>query len=528
MHTRLRVTSFATTAALVTAATALLLSACSKDAGGPWFGLDLPEQRAVRPEGFELDWGPLTLRLPEAEDPYRDLEAEEMLAVIDDVVAIAEQSRADGVGLWGRIPGSRYAKMTAEYAAERFRTLGLEDVHIDTFEREPTWLLHSWELTLLADPAYGEGTEDIVLADAYPIGGSPSTPEEGLEAELVYVGLGTPADLLGRDLRGKVAVVHSIMQPSPNSHTAENLPPELIKAGAVGCLVVMDLMEPLQFMPVGVSGPGVLGFTLNGIEGSFIEDVIAGAGEGRRPRVRMKVQSSREKGWIARNALGLIPGELDEYVIVIAHTDSFFQGAIDNAAGIANMLALARHYARPGAAKPRRNMLFVATSGHHVGSVGVRDLITRYPEIMGKTVYAINCEHLAALHAYQLHRGKMVFTANVEDPLLVAVSNRSPLLLELLGEAVDRYGLVVNLQTSHYPGGDPYPFWTAGVPVVNLIALPLYYHTTRDLPEVMSGPGLERVARAVAWFMDQTMARSRADLERGSVKTPWSDKRGPG
>ena len=55
----------------------------------------------------------------------------------------------------------------------------------------------------------GEGPEDAptVLASATPGWGAPSTPDGGLVAPLVWVGLGTEADLRARDLTGRIALV---------------------------------------------------------------------------------------------------------------------------------------------------------------------------------------------------------------------------------------------------------------------------------------------------------------------------------
>ena len=45
-----------------------------------------------------------------------------------------------------------------------------------------------------------------------------------------------------------------------------------------------------------------------------------------------------------------LPGTSDEQIVVMTHTDGYFEAAMDNAAGMASALELARFYA----AKPRR------------------------------------------------------------------------------------------------------------------------------------------------------------------------------
>ena len=50
---------------------------------------------------------------------------------------------------------------------------------------------------------------------------------------------------------------------------------------------------------------------------------------------------------------GTLPGATDEEIIVIAHHDSYFEGAFDNASGMATMLGLAEYYAKVPQAEVR-------------------------------------------------------------------------------------------------------------------------------------------------------------------------------
>ena len=67
----------------------------------------------------------------------------------------------------------------------------------------------------------------------------------------------------------------------------------------------------------------------------------------------------------------MLPGATDENILVMAHTDAFFEGALDNASGIAMMLEIAGHYAAIPQAQRRRTITFLTTPDHHHGSVGV-------------------------------------------------------------------------------------------------------------------------------------------------------------
>jgi len=80
----------------------------------------------------------------------------------------------------------------------------------------------------------------------------------------------------------------------------------------------------------------------------------------------------------SQNVLGLIKGEAkykDSFIVFTAHYDhlgkmgneAVFNGANDNASGIAMMLNLAKHYAKN---PPKYNLLFIAFTGEEMGLVG--------------------------------------------------------------------------------------------------------------------------------------------------------------
>ena len=73
----------------------------------------------------------------------------------------------------------------------------------------------------------------------------------------------------------------------------------------------------------------------------------------------------------------------------------WFDAALDNAPGLSTMLTLAEHFAPIPTEKRRRNMIFIGTAGHHVGSPNAIYLRDKRPELLAKTELMINCEHVA-------------------------------------------------------------------------------------------------------------------------------------
>src|SRR6185503_3268905 len=112
----------------------------------------------------------------------------------------------------------------------------------------------------------------------------------------------------------------------------------------------------------------------------------------------------------------------DEMVIVNAHADGWFDAAGDNGDGLAVLIALARHFAKP-ANQPERTLLFVASGGHHSGGMnGPGNLVSMNPQLKGRVVLVLNLEHIA-----QLRFQNDPFRVDaIEQPMGFGISNEAP------------------------------------------------------------------------------------------------------
>ena len=118
-----------------------------------WFGLKMPDARESQSDKdrsifVNPDFPPLSLRLPESEDPYADIKGDEVYAYLETIVAITRQNRPDGERFWGRIAGSAAEVKTAEYIANEFRDLGLSNVRLEPVQGKNQWWPTNWEVTL--------------------------------------------------------------------------------------------------------------------------------------------------------------------------------------------------------------------------------------------------------------------------------------------------------------------------------------------------------------------------------------------
>ncbi len=117
-------------------------------------------------------------------------------------------------------------------------------------------------------------------------------------------------------------------------------------------------------------------------------------------------QQSRHERRTSANVAGVLPGsdpELSaEHVVVLAHLDHeglaaevngdrLYNGALDNAAGIAAVLETARA-AATSATRPRRSILFLAVTAEEKGLLG-SEYFARNPTVpIGNLVAAVNMD----------------------------------------------------------------------------------------------------------------------------------------
>jgi hypothetical protein len=352
----------------------------------------------------------------------------------------------------------------------------------------------------------GKGSKDYRFVSAMPQPASPPTSQQGLTAELVYVGYGRDIDIAGKKLAGKGAVLRG--RPAQGGYsTARGIPDKLAEAGAAFVIIIFDLPIDVQTYNGALTGRRVPTFAIADYEGRFIEDVMARASTSP-VKARVKLTNVVEERPTS-NIVGQVNGTSDEYAIVIAHHDSYFYGANDNASGVAAMLGLAKHFASLKE-PPRRTHIFVATGGHHGGGYpGSTKFATDHLDIRDRTAIVLNSEHMAAVQTIEYTdvdkatwgSAGGLLVANTETPKFGSVVPSNPLLLDLFAQSLARYGVTM-LSTAWDVGvGDLTPFRRRDYPVARIIEVGHWYHTTGDILSAVSPVGLERSARAYADFL---------------------------
>ncbi len=488
------------------------------DLSQPWFGIMLPP--AVAPHAYPVatgERGPAPAMVPAGESDYRELEGRRLARDLQRIVEFSHQSLArrelGSTQIWGRVSGFPSGESTIRWAAEQLRNAGIEDVRLQPIQQQADaalWIPRQWEVRLLGNASFGAGSEDVILETAMVL--APSEIDGELTAPIVYVGKGTAAELMHIEVAGKIAIQHV----TPQGHTvferatAGPNARELFNRGAVAVINLID--QPGNARARDFSNCGGPCFNLGGQDSFFLTRVMnAAATQGNfdELRLRLSTESESHSGLSGVNAVALIPGSASEEAIVInAHADAWFDGAGDNGDGLAVLLGLARHFAKPEN-RTLRTLAFVVSAGHHTSGLnGPRNAVSMNPDIFGNALVIVNLEHVAqrniAPARFLFEDGYRQYSADsVEAPIVVGITNQSPFLRSVFTDGVQRYGTNFMSTESTMASGEGGGYRSAGVPIVTTMQAPPLYHTNGEVLEAVSVPGLERMARFMAYFINR-------------------------
>ncbi len=179
----------------------------------------------------------------------------------------------------------------------------------------------------------------------------------------------------------------------------------------------------------------------------------------------------------------------NEYVIAGAHYDGFgggFVGAIDNAAGVAVMIEIARALAKT---PPQRSVLFIAFDGGEQNDAGA-NFYAEHPIVpFEKTAAMINLSGFGGGMSERLHETLYVIGSEFSPQLREAAGKhkRGEAHLALLGRDVTRW-----------PGCEHFLFTLKQTPAITITNGAHYsYHSKADTPNRINYAALEKHVRAL-------------------------------
>lgn len=441
-------------------------------------------------------------RLLPSEQIYASIDGKHLVQYVNDMVAIAYRYRDSGHQFWGRIMGFQGHIDAENYVTDKFKSIGLSDVHGVSLDLPPQWMAKSWEVS-----ASGGG-KTMKLATAYAGQNSAGTPAEGLDLEAEYVGLGSEADYHGLDVRGKAVVLFSIPLPAAISNSA-GLEGALQRAQSKGAAAILEVILLPGNVRGQVGGGGkVPMFSVGMEEGYALRDLIALCPADRPAHVKIHMDVESVPNLKTSIIFGTLPGMTDEKVYVLAHLDSWFEGATDNGSGVATMLGLAEYFSKIPKTKRHRTIVFLGTPGHHNGKEWGADWL-KDNNGLEKTALVINAEHTSAqgTHLY----GWKLEKTNTADPQNWYMGG-SDKFKDIAMKSALEFGVTMYDKPMSMAPGEMSPInllVPSSIQIMN--TNPPYFHSDGD--DMVPYTQLEAVTRAYAKLITETDKMPIADLQ---------------
>jgi hypothetical protein len=360
--------------------------------------------------------------------------------------------------LEGRNTGSEGHRKAAEYVAAQFQQAGLKPAGENGSYIQPVSFLtkqldESQSSLALRRP---DGVENLRLGDDAIIA-TRADPASLVDAELVFAGYGlripelTYDDFAGLETKGKI-IVYLNGAPSkaagPLASHYETAAERWAAMKSVGIIGAISIANPNHMdIPWERTSANRLQMTMQLADPKMIEtqgeqiaiawnpvhadELLDGTGhtfkelvddaEAGKPlphfaidaRIQAKTVVKRSKV-VSQNIAAIYPGtsKANEYVVMSAHVDhlgvstpvngdSIFNGAMDNASGVASMLEIANRLHETHA-KTARSILFVAVTGEEKGLLGSK-YFAMNPTVPAKSLVAdINVDMFLPLYPFRI------------------------------------------------------------------------------------------------------------------------------
>jgi len=417
----------------------------------------------------------------------------------------------------GRAPGSAGEEKTAAYLEAQMKRIGLQPGNNGSyFQDVPMVETTADESATTLKLTTSKGARDLAFGTDYVIGTRTGQTDVKLDAsELVFVGYGVDApeqawnDYAGQDWTGKTVVM---FVNDPGFHGKDETLfggnrmtyygrwtykfEEAARKGAAAALIVHDTAgasygwdvvknswagpqydlpakdDPEKRIPLQGWLSAEAAKQLFADAGLDLDAAYANAGKRGFKPVSLKAQVSASlKSSItektSRNVIGVLPGasKPDEAVLYMAHWDhlgkhegeegdNIYNGAVDNATGVAGILEIAEAFAHQDP-KPARSVVFVAVTLEESGLLGSKYYVAHPTFPLNKIAGVINLDAMSV-------GGKS------RDFVVTGKGNSQ--LEDMLKVYADQQGRVLaeegNPAGGYYFRSDHFNFAKAGVPAL--------------------------------------------------------------
>jgi hypothetical protein len=444
---------------------------------------------------------------------------------------------------WGiRRPGYPADKRAEQYVADAFKSFGMQNVRLEPVPSKK-WEPSEYSLTVKTRDRQFE-------IDCFPL--PYTTLDVNLELDLALFDEDSPGDVKGK------ASLHTLELMTMPATLPVLGGPELEEMNRVSRLtvrpdgIVVDpggsLKETRQIVPFtkeihGVMEPsqaaGALAFigVLGGHPGDICEYYVPYGGrkqpfpcvwikesDGRKlqslladgpVRVNLVVKATVEPA-TDHNVVGELPGPTDDVLLIGSHHDGPWASAVEDASGVALVLAQAEYWSKVPEEQRPHQMHFLLQAGHMAGSPGARAYVTKHNEMLKRVVLEVHLEHAAAevqkgekgLELTGQPETRWFFTSRNAD-LQRSVKNA------LLREGIDRSLILAPDTFAEAPTTDAGIYHMRGVPLVNYLTAPFYLFDSLDTPDKIHQESLDSITRATIRILQDTQGVSASQMREG-------------
>jgi hypothetical protein len=258
------------------------------------------------------------------------------------------------IAQWVRISGSREERQAFEYVQAQLQAFGLRT----------TWLEHPALISYPLESSL-QVIDDVkqVVVNIPCLGHAFSASIENLEAEIVDLEFGNPADYEKKDVHGKIVLLNGLATPTA-VYQAE-------QAGAIGQVFINDdhlhnmIVSTIWGTPTPESAkrfPKTPAVSVVQVDGLELRRRIASG------RTCLRISTRIYRDW---QTTPIVVGDLDgqtsdDFVMLSGHLDSWDYGAMDNGSANATMLEVARVLAQDKS-QLARGLRVLFWSGHSHG-----------------------------------------------------------------------------------------------------------------------------------------------------------------
>jgi len=412
-----------------------------------------------------------------------------------------------------RRPGYAADLWAEQFCLERFRQLGLEQVRLEPVTL-PRW--EPLEAALIVQAGNREWRVPCFpLPHSAPTGGldAPLVAWHDDEPEAVRDALAladvplirSPADfpllLAGGGAADSAwrrcdpgATLANTIQVLPFSRHIMAVMDAPIAAGAAGFVGVLSGYPGNSYqyyVPYDGVTRAIPGVWISASDGARLGKLCAEA-EARA----VLVSRADRRDITSHNVIGELPGANDDSVIIGSHHDGPWASAVEDASGVAMVLAQAAYWSHvPREQRPHR-LIFLLNAGHMAGGAGVHAFIDRHRSELDRVVLEVHLEHAA--NEFVERDGGLAASGRPE-PRWWFTSRLAPLETivreALAAERLDRSLILPPEVFGPSPTSDGGPFHLAGVPLVNFLTAPFYLFDAMDTLDKIHRESLVPVTR---------------------------------